>query len=70
MRAADILSRIVFRRSLFFTLLFTLSVRAHAAQAPRTMRVDYFHTGTATEEQFALDSIELEGAWPLSLIHI
>lgn len=31
---------------------------------PRTMRVDYVHTGTATEEQFALDGVVLEGAWP------
>jgi hypothetical protein len=31
---------------------------------PRTMRVDYVHTGTATEEQFALEDVTLEGAWP------
>jgi IgA Peptidase M64/Peptidase M64 N-terminus len=30
----------------------------------RTMRVDYFHTGNATEERFALDGAVLEGAWP------
>jgi hypothetical protein len=34
------------------------------AATPRTMRVDYFHTGTATDEQFALDAVVLEGAWP------
>ena len=28
------------------------------------MRLDYFHTGTATEEQFALDGVALEGPWP------
>jgi hypothetical protein len=28
--------------------------------APRTMRVDYFHTGDATEERFALDRLVLE----------
>jgi hypothetical protein len=33
-------------------------------QAPRTMRVDYVHTGTANEEHFALDGAVLEGAWP------
>ncbi|MBZ5723723.1 MAG: IgA Peptidase M64 [Acidobacteriia bacterium] len=32
--------------------------------APRTLRVDYVHTGTASEEQFALDGMVLEGAWP------
>jgi len=34
------------------------------SEAPRTMRLDYFHTGTATEEQFALDGVALEGPWP------
>ncbi len=29
-----------------------------------TMRVDYFHTGTATEEHFSLDHILNDGAWP------
>jgi hypothetical protein len=28
------------------------------------MRVDYFHTGNAAEEKFALDAVVLEGAWP------
>jgi len=30
---------------------------------PETMRVDYFHTGTATEEHFSLDRILNDGAW-------
>ena len=30
----------------------------------RTMRLDYVHTGAASEEQFALDGIALEGDWP------
>ena len=35
------------------------------AAAPRTMRVDYFHTGNATEERFSLDRIVLEPLpWP------
>jgi hypothetical protein len=29
-----------------------------------TMRVDYFHTGTATEEHFSLDRVLNDGAWP------
>jgi hypothetical protein len=29
-----------------------------------TLRVDYFHTGTATEERVALDRARIEGAWP------
>src|SRR5262245_58334930 len=34
------------------------------AQTVRTMRIDYFHTGSANEEHFSLDRIALEGAWP------
>jgi hypothetical protein len=29
-----------------------------------TMRVDYFHTGTATEEHFSVDHILNDGLWP------
>ncbi|MCL5744672.1 MAG: IgA Peptidase M64 [Acidobacteria bacterium] len=47
---------------LFFPAL--ISAALVAAPAPRTMRVDYFHTGSAAEEHFALDGIVLEGAWP------
>jgi len=49
-------------------LLMFLVAAAAAAQpqapAPRTMRVDYAHSGTAAEEQFALENVVLEGAWP------
>ncbi|HKX00217.1 MAG TPA: IgA Peptidase M64 [Bryobacteraceae bacterium] len=45
---------------IFALLLSAFSLSA----APRTMRVDYVHTGSATEEQFALDEIVLEGDWP------
>src|SRR5215472_16327377 len=34
-----------------------------AGQTVRTMRLDYFHTGSADEERFALDRVALEGAW-------
>jgi IgA Peptidase M64/Peptidase M64 N-terminus len=35
------------------------------ATAPRTFRVDYFHTGTGTEEHFSLDRLLLEPLpWP------
>jgi hypothetical protein len=34
-----------------------------ARDAPRAMRLDYFHTGNATEERFAEDGVSLEGAW-------
>jgi hypothetical protein len=35
-----------------------------AGQQPRTMRLDYFHTGSRSEEHFALDRVVLEGEWP------
>lgn len=31
-----------------------------ATEPPRTLRVDYYHTGTATEEAFSLDRVVLE----------
>ncbi len=34
-----------------------------AAAAPATLRLDYVHSGTATEEHFALDGIVMEGPW-------
>jgi len=37
---------------------------AAADTTPRTMRVDYFHTGNVSEEHFALDGVTLEGPWP------
>ena len=46
------------------TILFIASLLSAADAGPRTMRVDYFHTGNAAEERFSLDEIVLEGAWP------
>jgi len=37
---------------------------AGAGTAPATLRLDYFHTGSATTETFALDAVALEGPWP------
>jgi IgA Peptidase M64/Peptidase M64 N-terminus len=34
------------------------------AQDMRTMRLDYFHSGGARAERFALDRVALEAAWP------
>jgi hypothetical protein len=33
------------------------------AQTPPTLRLDYFHTGSAEEECFALDAVVVEGPW-------
>ena len=40
----------------------TLSILA--AAEPRTLRLDCFHGGTATEEHMSLDGLVLEGLWP------
>ena len=37
---------------------------AQTPAMPRTMRLDYVHTGTATEERFGRDAVVLESAWP------
>jgi hypothetical protein len=47
-----------------FAVLEILAVLAAAASAPVTVRVDYFHTGDATEERFALAAVVREGPWP------
>ncbi len=40
-------------------VLLAVAALSAAAQAPgpRTLRLDYVHTGTATEEHFALDGV-------------
>ncbi len=44
--------------------MFIAGLITSAESIPRTMRVDYFHTGNSTEERFALDGVVLEGQWP------
>ena len=41
-----------------------LAAAMTAAAAPRTLRLDYVHSGTTAEEHFALDGLVLEGPWP------
>ena len=38
--------------------------------ANKTLRVDYFHTGTAAEEIFSLDQAYEEGEWPGTRTHL
>jgi hypothetical protein len=49
-----------------FILMLTAAAAGALGQSagPRTMRVDYVHSGTASEEHFALDGVVLEGDWP------
>ena len=46
------------------SLLLIAAVLSLCAAERRTMRLDYVHTGSATEEQFALDEVVFEAAWP------
>src|SRR5712692_10460062 len=51
------------RKTLF--ILLSLAMPAALAAAPRTMRVDYYHTGNASEERFSLDRVVVEPLeWP------
>jgi hypothetical protein len=46
-------------------LALLLAASTSSAPAPRTFRVDYFHTGNATEERFSLDRLVVEPLpWP------
>lgn len=41
-----------------------LALAAAPGATPRTLRLDYVHSGSATEERFALDGLVQEGPWP------
>ncbi|MFN7964543.1 MAG: hypothetical protein U0V87_02505 [Acidobacteriota bacterium] len=41
-----------------------LMAAAVVAATPGTLRVDFFHTGSATEELLPLDGLAIEGAGP------
>src|ERR1035441_9193873 len=47
-----------------FPILFLMALSTLPAADPRTIRLDCFHGGTATEEQMSLDGLVLEGPWP------
>jgi hypothetical protein len=52
------------RKSIPLMFLYAF-VATGGSAAPRTMRVDYYHTGNASEERFALDRIVVEPLeWP------
>ena len=53
------------RLTVSVSALVLVAVVTARADAARTMRVDYYHTGTATEERFSLDRVVLEPLeWP------
>src|ERR1035441_10131713 len=49
-----------------YRILLVLAAVTAAAQVPepKTLRLNYVHSGTAGDEHFALDGVVLEGAWP------
>jgi hypothetical protein len=58
----------------YLTIVFTLLcagagiTEAAEANSPRTLRVDYLHTGSVDKELFALDEVVIEPLpWPGSL---
>ena len=53
---------------LFCVFSFSIDSFAESLSAPRTMRVDYYHTGNSHEEWFSLDRVVLEPLeWPGNL---
>jgi hypothetical protein len=57
--------RIFLTLNLLVSLSFLSSSAFGQAASPRTMRVDYYHTGNATQEMFSLDRVSVEpAAWP------
>jgi len=51
--------------SMQFLCVLFLSSAAVGQQAPRTMRLDYYHTGNDAQELFSLDRAVIEPlAWP------
>jgi hypothetical protein len=51
-----------------FVLLLALPPLLPAADPPRTMRLDFYHTGNATQELFAVDQVAVEPLpWPGNL---
>jgi IgA Peptidase M64/Peptidase M64 N-terminus len=45
-------------------IVLAVATAAAPLETPRTLRLDYFHTASASEERFAFDGLVLEGPWP------
>lgn len=65
-------------RSLIVLVLMAVASDMYAGDSPsfhklftdKTMRVDYFHTGTKGNEMFSLDQVYAEGIWPGSRVNL
>src|SRR5206468_6856147 len=59
---------IFIRNRTFLFLWMVFSTFAFAQNAPRTMRLDYYHSGNASQEMFSLDRVVVEPlGWPGNL---
>ncbi len=63
----------------YFLLVFVVQLTISSFSAPKsfsnyfsnkTMRLDYFHSGTSSEEHFAIDRILSDGPWAGSVDHL
>jgi hypothetical protein len=55
----------MFMRALFVSIACVLAVAADVVAAPKTMRLDYYHSGNATQELFSVDRVVIEPLeWP------
>jgi hypothetical protein len=54
----------VIQKAAVLAVLLAGAAGSAAAEPPRTLRVDYVHSGTDREEHFALSGVVLEGPWP------
>jgi hypothetical protein len=53
------------KRQLALLALFLIAFSVSAVSAPPTMRLDYYHTGTASQETFSIDRVVIEPLpWP------
>jgi hypothetical protein len=53
----------MFRPAILVVALAVVVPSSARAETPPTLRLDYFHTGSAEEERFALDALVEEGPW-------
>ncbi len=55
---------------LFTTAAFAQSAAFNDTFTGRTLRLDYYHSGTFDEEHVSLDQVRLEGPWPGSRVQL
>ncbi|MCH8838232.1 MAG: peptidase M64, partial [Candidatus Marinimicrobia bacterium] len=52
------------------TVTFAQSAAFDDTFTGRTLRLDYYHSGTFDEEHVSLDQVRLEGPWPGSRVQL